>query len=83
MSTDSKLPPAGFVRTVCRETPTRVNMARALMAHAVALLDEIEGLSEVEFVAVCENYVLLSKKVVALPGRVAWVSSGARQEPES
>ena len=80
MSTDSKLPPEGFVRTVCRETPTRVNMAQALMMHALALLDEIEGLSEVEFVAVCEAYVPLAKKVTALPCRVAWSRGAARDE---
>ena len=77
-------PVTGFVRTHLREAPTLANMARALMAHAQAVLDELEGLSEAEFVAVCDAYVPLSKRVAALPGRVTWATPGglALREPE-
>jgi hypothetical protein len=69
-------PVTGFIRTQLRDAPTRVNMARALMAHAMAVLDEVEGLTEAEFVAVCDAYVPLVKKMVALPARVAWTGPG-------
>ena len=65
-------PVTGFIRTQLREPPTRVNMARALMLHALAVLDEAESLSEAEFVEVCAAYTPLAKKVCALPGRVDW-----------
>ena len=43
-------PKPGFVRTSLQGAPTAVNMARALMLHAMAVLDEAESLSEAEFV---------------------------------
>ena len=44
----------GFIRIQLREAPTRVKMVRSLMAHAMAVRDELEGLSEQEFVAACD-----------------------------
>ena len=62
-------PVTGFIRTQLREAPTRVNMIRALMLHAFAVLDEVESLTEAELLAVAEAYVPLTRKVCALPAR--------------
>ena len=73
----------GFIRTSLPGAPMAVNMARALMLHAMAVLDEMESLSEAEFVEVCAAFVPLLKKVHALPGRVDWHGPDemALQEP--
>ena len=41
-------PEPGFIRTSVQGAPAAVNMARALMLHAMAVLDEVESLTEAE-----------------------------------
>lgn len=74
-------PETGFIRTTLRQAPTHVNMARALMGHALAVVDELESLTEAEFVELCAAFVPLSKKMASVPARVAW-NRPAQHEPE-
>lgn len=78
-------PVTGFIRTQLREAPTRVNMARALMGHALAVLDELDPLlSPAEFSAVHAASVPLVDRLIALTERVDWQGPGGVvvREPE-
>lgn len=78
-------PVTGFIRSHLRgEAPTLVNMARALMGHAVAVLDEVQEVSPEEYIAIQAASALLFDKLGALNGQIAWPqpSEVVQRKPE-